>query len=204
MERVQRIGAQTVVLVSKAVALKVAEAEACLEDTTTRLQRKVSNHLVRSLTVPETNPLFDSLIRLYTQGKRYPSLLSITDKKFGPTIGLTADCLIETVEAAVQEPWMEGIQGCRTRGLQGEEAEIIRRFKAGIPRNDKHTTNLLAPLTLLTPLNSFYTSILRLIRPKIYQQRYARLSKKMDLKVTRQTSQTRLNEVWKVMKSQRS
>jgi hypothetical protein len=34
---------------------------------------------------------------------------------------------------------MEGIQGCRTRGLEGDEADIIRRFEAGLPRNDKHT-----------------------------------------------------------------
>lgn len=98
MERVQRIGARAVVLASKATALKAAQAEAGFEDTSTRLQRKVANHLVRSLTIPETNPLFDSLTRLYTQGKSYPSSLSITAKKFGPTIGLTVDSLMETVE----------------------------------------------------------------------------------------------------------
>jgi hypothetical protein len=92
------------VLASKAVALKVAQAEVCLEDTTIRLQRKVSNHLVRSLTVPGTNPLFESLVRLYTQGKRYPSPLTIAAKKFGPTFGFMADSLMETVEASVQEP----------------------------------------------------------------------------------------------------
>jgi hypothetical protein len=94
-QKEQRIGAQAVVVSSKATALKVAQAEACLEDTTTRFQRKVANHLVRSLTIPETNPLFDSLARLYTQGKRHPSPLSITDKKFGPTIGFTTDSLME-------------------------------------------------------------------------------------------------------------
>jgi len=41
LEKVQRIGAQTVVLASGAVALKVVEAEAYLGNTTTRLQRKV-------------------------------------------------------------------------------------------------------------------------------------------------------------------
>lgn len=139
MERVQRIGARAVVLASKATALKAAQAEAGFEDTSTRLQRKVANHLVRSLTIPETNPLFDSLTRLYTQGKSYPSPLSITARKFGPTIGLTVDSLMGTVEPVLQERWNEGIQGCRARGLEGDEEEVIRQFRARMPRNDKHT-----------------------------------------------------------------
>jgi hypothetical protein len=128
-----------VVLASKATALEVAQAEACLEDTSIRLQTKVANHLVRSLAIPETNPLFDSITRLYTQGKRYPSPLSITAEKFGPTIGFTVDSLMETVEPILQKPLDEGNQGCRARGLEGDEEEAMRQSRARIPRNDKHT-----------------------------------------------------------------
>jgi hypothetical protein len=66
MEKVQRIGAQAVVLAFRPTSLQVAQAEASLLDTSSRLQRKVANHLIRSLTVPATNPLFDSLTRLWT------------------------------------------------------------------------------------------------------------------------------------------
>jgi hypothetical protein len=66
MERVQRIGAQAITLSFRATALIVAQAEAGIENTASRLQRKVANHLVRSLTVPNTNPLFECLIRLFT------------------------------------------------------------------------------------------------------------------------------------------
>ncbi|THW81586.1 hypothetical protein D6D15_10589, partial [Aureobasidium pullulans] len=51
---------------NKATALIVAQAEAGIENTDSRLQRKVVNHLVRSLTVLNTNPLFECLIRLFT------------------------------------------------------------------------------------------------------------------------------------------
>ena len=66
MEKVQRIGAQAIILSFRATALAVAQAEASIETTVDRLQRKVSNHLLRSLIVPNTNPLFDCLTRLFT------------------------------------------------------------------------------------------------------------------------------------------
>jgi len=104
MEKVQRIGAQAIILSFRATALAVAQAEASIETTVDRLQRKVSNHLLRSLTVPNTNPLFDCLTRLFTQGKSFPSPLAITARKFGPDLGLTAESLMETVEPVLQEP----------------------------------------------------------------------------------------------------
>jgi hypothetical protein len=56
VDRVQRIGAQAIRLSFKAAALYVAQTEAGIETTVARLQRKVANHLVRSLMVPNTNP----------------------------------------------------------------------------------------------------------------------------------------------------
>jgi hypothetical protein len=47
MEKVQRIGAQAIILSFRATALTVAQAEAGIESTVARLQRKVANHLVR-------------------------------------------------------------------------------------------------------------------------------------------------------------
>lgn len=69
VERVQRIGAQ-------ATALEVAQAEAGLEDTSTRLQRKVANHLVRSLTIPEEQTHCSTVSRGYTRRARVTHLHS--------------------------------------------------------------------------------------------------------------------------------
>jgi hypothetical protein len=76
----------------------VAQAEAGIESTTSRLQRKVAKHLVRNLTVPNTNPLFENLTRLFTQGKSFPSPLAVTARKFGPAVGFTSYSLMETVQ----------------------------------------------------------------------------------------------------------
>lgn len=128
MERVQRIGAQAIILSFKATALTVAQAEAGIESTASRLQRKVANHLVRSLTVPNTNPLFENLTRLFTQGKSFPSPLAVTARKFGPAIGLTSYSLMETVEPALQEPWTEGVQGCLIQGLEEDDETVLQQW----------------------------------------------------------------------------
>jgi hypothetical protein len=75
--------------------------------------------------VPNTNPLFDCLTRLFTQGKSFWSPLAITTRKFGLDLGLTADSLIETVEPALQEPWIEGIPRCLVKGLDNEAKVVI-------------------------------------------------------------------------------
>jgi hypothetical protein len=87
----------------------------------------VANHLVRSLTVPNTNPLFDCLTRLFTQGKSFPSPLAITARKFGPILGMTADSLMETVKPVLQEPWTEG---CLVKGLEEEARAVIRQLRS--------------------------------------------------------------------------
>jgi len=139
MEKVQRIGAQAIILSFRATALTVAQAEAGIESTVARLQRKVANHLVRSLTVPNTNPLFECLTRLYTHGKSFPSPLTVTTKQFGPSIGFAVDSLMETVEPVLQEPWMEGILGCSTNGSNHEEEVVLRRLQSKGPREEKRT-----------------------------------------------------------------
>jgi hypothetical protein len=117
----------------------VAQAEAGIESTAARLQRKAANHLVRSLTVPNTNPLFGCLTRLHTQGKNFPSPLTVTAKRFGPSIGFTADSLVETVEPVLQEPWTEGILGYSTEGLDDEEEEVTRRLRSNGPWEEERT-----------------------------------------------------------------
>jgi hypothetical protein len=80
--------------------------------------------------VPNTNPLFDCLTRLFTQGKSFPSPLAITARKFGPILGVTADSLMETVEPVLQEPWTEGILGCLVKGLKEEARAVIRQLRS--------------------------------------------------------------------------
>jgi ribonuclease HI len=100
-----------------------------MEAMVARLQRKVANHLVRSLTVPNTNPLFECLTRLFTQGKSLPSPLDITARKFRPTMGLAADSLMGPVEPVIQEPWMEGNLGFSVKGMEEEAGEVIRQLR---------------------------------------------------------------------------
>ena len=139
MEKVQRIGAQAIILSFRATALAVAQAEASIETTVDRLQRKVSNHLLRSLTVPNTNPLFDCLTRLFTQGKSFPSPLAITARKFGPDLGLTAESLMETVEPVLQEPWAEGVLGCLVKGLEEGADVVMRQLRSKAGREERRT-----------------------------------------------------------------
>jgi ribonuclease HI len=139
MEKVQRIGAQAIILSFRATALARAQAEAGIETAVDRLQRKVANHLVRSLTVPNTNPLFDCLTRLFTQGKSFPSPLAITARKFGPDLGLTAESLMETVEPVLQEPWTEGIPRCLIKGLRDEAKVVIRQLRSKAGRGERCT-----------------------------------------------------------------
>jgi hypothetical protein len=60
----------------------LAEAEACLEDTTIQMQRKVANHLVRSLTVPETKQTrYSTVSQDYTRRGRNTLLPCLTRPK---------------------------------------------------------------------------------------------------------------------------
>lgn len=107
----------------------MAQAEAGIESTASRLQRKVANHLVRSLTVPNSNPLFENLTRLFTQRKSFPSPLAVTARKFGPAIGFTSYSLMATVEPVLWEPWTEGVQGCLTPGLEEDEETVTQQWQ---------------------------------------------------------------------------
>jgi hypothetical protein len=63
----------------------------------------------------------------HVSGKSFPCPLTFIAKKLGPSIGFTADSLMETVKPVLQEPCMEGILGCSSKGLDDEEEEVILR-----------------------------------------------------------------------------
>ena len=56
LDNVQRLGARMILRAWKRVALPVLEAEACLETTVRRLQRKVAAHTVKLISLPCSNP----------------------------------------------------------------------------------------------------------------------------------------------------
>jgi hypothetical protein len=56
LDNVQRLGARMILRAWKRVALPVLEAEAYLETTAKRLQRKVATHIVKLISLPCSNP----------------------------------------------------------------------------------------------------------------------------------------------------
>jgi hypothetical protein len=56
LERVQSLGARTILRASKAVSLPILRVEACLERTKERLERKVIAHTVKLVSLPNSNP----------------------------------------------------------------------------------------------------------------------------------------------------
>jgi hypothetical protein len=55
LEKVQRVGARRILRVWKAVSLPILEAEAFLESTENRLDRKVITHTVKLISLPRSN-----------------------------------------------------------------------------------------------------------------------------------------------------
>jgi hypothetical protein len=115
-------------LAFKSAAFLVTQAEASLLDTESGSQRIVANHFIRCLIVPATNPLFDQLSKIWTQSKTHVSPLALVAKKLGPVIRVTAECLIETVEPAIQEPWLQGILWCTFHALDSAEHDIVQQM----------------------------------------------------------------------------
>jgi ribonuclease HI len=77
LERVQRLGARSILRAWKTVALPILKAEANIESTKTRLTRKVTTHAVKLLTLPINNPVRKAVV--YAQGvRRYASPLDTT------------------------------------------------------------------------------------------------------------------------------
>jgi len=73
-------------------------------------------------------PPFDQLSKIWTQSKTHISPLALVAKKLGPVIGVTAECLIETVEPAEQELWLQGILKCTFHGMDSVEHDILQQM----------------------------------------------------------------------------
>jgi hypothetical protein len=88
------------------------------------------------------------------------------------------------------------------KGIEGNE-KVDRLAKATIEGGilEEHATTPHHFTNPPYPPDPLGTSIPSLTRSKLYQQRYARQTKKMALRVNGQTLRTRLDEVWKVMRS---
>jgi hypothetical protein len=56
LEKVQRLGARLILRAWKAVSLPIPEAEAFLEPTKERLDKKVIAHTVKLISLPQSNP----------------------------------------------------------------------------------------------------------------------------------------------------
>jgi len=63
LEKVQRLGARLITRAWNKVALPILEAEACLESTKERLERKVSAHVTKLISLPKSNPAKRALLR---------------------------------------------------------------------------------------------------------------------------------------------
>jgi hypothetical protein len=63
LEKVQRLGARLIARAWKKVALFILEAEACLEPTKEHLERKVSAHVSKLISLPKSNPAKRALLR---------------------------------------------------------------------------------------------------------------------------------------------
>lgn len=63
LEKVQRLGARVILRAWKAVSLPILEAEAYLESTKERLERKVVAHTVKFTSLPNSNPAKKALPR---------------------------------------------------------------------------------------------------------------------------------------------
>jgi len=63
LEKVQRLGARLMTRAWKKVALPILEAEACLKSTKEHLERKVSAHVTKLISLPKSNPAKKALLR---------------------------------------------------------------------------------------------------------------------------------------------
>jgi ribonuclease HI len=63
LEKLQRLGARLITRAWKKVALPILEAEACLGPTKERLERKVSAHVTKLISLPKSNPAKRALLR---------------------------------------------------------------------------------------------------------------------------------------------
>jgi ribonuclease HI len=79
LERVQRLGARVILRAWKAVSLPILEAEAHLESTKERLDRKVLAHTVKLISLPYSNPVRKALKHAFNI-YRYISPLSAVYK----------------------------------------------------------------------------------------------------------------------------
>ena len=77
IDKVQRLGARTILRAWKRVALPILEAEACLEPTKDRLEKRVLAYAVKLISLPHNNPARKALLVALNVNK-YISLLNAT------------------------------------------------------------------------------------------------------------------------------
>jgi ribonuclease HI len=87
LEKVQRLGARLITRAWKKVALPILEAEACLEPTKERLERKVSAHVTKLISLPKSNPAKRALLRgfnVITQVSPLGAIVAVSKERLRP------------------------------------------------------------------------------------------------------------------------
>ena len=105
LEKVQRLGARQILRAFKAVALPVLEAEAFLESTARRLQRKAIDQVANFFALSSRHPVKKCAVLFASQGSKYPTpardIYRAIRRKVEPHKGLP----ILDNPAWVQAPW---------------------------------------------------------------------------------------------------
>jgi len=87
LKKVQRLGARLITRAWKKVALPILEAEACLESTKECLERKVSAHVTKLISLPKSNPARKALLRgfnVITQVSPLGATVAVSKERLKP------------------------------------------------------------------------------------------------------------------------
>jgi len=105
LEKVQRLGARGILRAWKNVSLPVLEAETYLEDTRTRLDKKVAKHAVKVLTCPTTHPTRRAISYRKLQ-RRQLSPLQTTIGTYADRIKPSSKTILQLNPTWIKAPWI--------------------------------------------------------------------------------------------------
>jgi ribonuclease HI len=104
LEKVQRLGARYILRAWKNVSLPVLEAEAHLEDTETRLEKKVTKHTLKAFTLPTTHPVWKACTHKAKFRVVSPMAAVINEHK--ERVRPTGNTPLQPIMAWTKPPWV--------------------------------------------------------------------------------------------------
>jgi ribonuclease HI len=109
LEKVQRLGARYILRAWKHVSLLVLEAEAHLEDTETRLEKRVAKHALKALTLPRDHQVRKSCL----PGKKFrtASPVAATIGEHMKRFRLAGDTPLQPQQRWIKPPWISYSNG---------------------------------------------------------------------------------------------